>query len=109
MGKVFIIPFHVKPIEGGVLPSGVSGAYVSCYTSGEEYVDAVKKSLMKLSADGLEVQEILQPIHEMEPESWEKHVKEVWGGYSQSLPTQGEFVASMAKGDVVYGPFGTYV
>lgn len=106
--KVFIIPFHVKPLENSIMPSDLAGAYVSCYAKGASYVEAAESALKKLSEDGLHPEEILQPIHDMLASEWSTHVHEQWKDYVSSLPSQEEFENSIASGKVVYGPFGSY-
>lgn len=90
------------------MPPNISGAYVSCYAAGQNYIEATEKSLKKLSEDGLYPQEILQPIHEIDSEDWTKHIGEMWPNYAASLLHQSEFEEAMNSGNVVYGPFGSY-
>lgn len=108
MPKVFIIPVHVKRLENSLMPRELSGAYVSCYTSAEDYVEGAEKSLSKLKADGLYPEEILQPIQVMASELWSEHIKETWREFVTSLPDQLEFDELMLNGGVVYGPFASY-
>ncbi len=109
MTKIFVIPFHVRRMEVSIMPTDFSGAYVSCYSPGGDYVEAAQKALKKLAEDGLHPEEILQPIHEMGSESWSQHVSEMWPDQVGSLLGQVEFEDSMKRGGVVYGPFGSYV
>ncbi|WP_218190542.1 hypothetical protein [Pseudomonas sp. NFACC24-1] len=90
------------------MPSDFSGAYVRCYVSGVDYVDASQKALRRLSDDGLYPVEILQPILEMSSEDWSEHIKEQWPDHFESLPTQFEFEEVIQNNKVVYGPFGSY-
>jgi len=90
------------------MPPEISGAYVSCYASGSDYVEATRKALNQLSTDGLHPEEILQPVHEMESTNWVVHVNETWADHVSSLPTQEEFEDVINNGGVVYGPFGSY-
>lgn len=106
--KIFVVPFHVKRMEQSIMPPELSGAYVSCYTAGNDYVEATQKSLKKLSEDGLHPQEILQSIHEMNSENWTKHINEMWADHIASLLTQIEFEDAIKNDQVVYGPFGSY-
>lgn len=107
-GTVFIIPFHVKPLNNSIMPSNLEAAYVSCYAKGESYVEATQSALKKLSIDGLHPEEILQPINEMQVSEWSSHIKEQWSEQVSNLPTQKEFESSITSGNVVYGPFGSY-
>jgi len=106
--KIFIIPFHVQPMEKSIMPIDFKGAYVSCYCGGKNYEEAVKTSLNKLTNDGLYPKEILKPILEMESSSWENHKHEKWNEYADTLVTQEEFEKSIKSGEVIYGPFGSY-
>lgn len=106
--NVFIIPVHVKPVGKTILPDGFSGAYVSCYSPGNDYVDTVKNVLKRLAKDGFFVEEILEPILQMQSESWEFQVVETWPEYVEDLPSPIEFEAAMKEGQVIYGPFGSY-
>ena len=106
--NVFIIPFHVKAMKNSIMPPNFDGAYVSCYSAGETYVEATERALKKLANDGLYPEEILQPIHEMNVDSWLAHATENWPDQLASLPTQESFEASIKSDDVVYGPFGSY-
>lgn len=108
MTRVFIIPFHVSPLEGSIMPSALSGAYVNCYSQGDTYVDATERALEKLALDGLYPEEILKPIYEMESTSWAEHVSESWPDYVDQLPSQAEFSEAIESNSVVYGPFGSY-
>lgn len=109
MTKIFIIPFHVKRMESSsIMPLNVSGAYVSCYSTGNDYVEATERALKKLSEDGLYPEEIMQPIYEMLSENWTQHVGEMWPEQAGSLISQAEFEDIVKSGGVVYGPFGSY-
>jgi len=90
------------------MPPDVGGAYVSCYSCGDTYVEATEKALKKLTSDGLYPEEVLQPIHEMEVSAWTQHVKEQWPDHVGNLLTQSEFEEAISSGEVVYGPFGGY-
>ncbi len=106
--KVFVIPFHVTRMAQSIMPSALSGAYVSCYVAGNDYIAATQKALAQLAEDGLHPQEILPAIYEMSSESWIKHINETWGDHLGALQTQIEFERAMKSGKVVYGPFGSY-
>ena len=108
MSKIFIIPFHVKPLAQSIMPAGLSGAYVSCYAPAEEYIEATRKALRRLSEDGLHPEEILQPIQEMDSASWADHITTTWPEQAENLPTQAEFDEVVLRDGVVYGPFGSY-
>lgn len=108
MTRIFIIPFHVQRLDKSIMPPELSGAYVSCYSAGDDYVDATQSALRKLSADGLHPLEILQPILEMSSDGWMAHIRERWGDHVTSLPTQAEFEEAIQSKKVVYGPFGSY-
>lgn len=108
MKKVFVVPFHVKGLENSIMPPEIGGAYVTCYSQGDTYVDAVENILKKLAEDGLHPEEILQPVHEMDATSWDSHVKEAWPDYADNLPSQSEFLGTKRADHVVYGPFGSY-
>ena len=108
MRKIFIVPFHVKGLGDSIMPPEIGGAYVTCYSQGDTYIDAVENILKKLAKDGLHPEEILQPIHEMDAASWDIHVKETWPNYADNLPSQSEFVEMIRANHVVYGPFGSY-
>lgn len=90
------------------MPPDVSGAYVSCYSTGKDYVEATERSLKKLSADGLYPEEIMQPIYEILSKNWTQHVGEMWPKQAGSLLSQAEFEDIVKGGGVVYGPFGSY-
>lgn len=106
--KVFIVTFHVKGLKNSIMPPELERAYVTCYSQGETYVEAVENILKKLAEDGLHSEEILQPVHEMDTGSWDSHVKETWPDYIDNLPGQSEFVEAIEANQVVYGPFGSY-
>lgn len=105
---VFIIPFHVRRLEKSIMPSDLSGAYVSCYAPGDDYVDATQRALKQLADDGLHPVEILQPILEIGSDKWSVHISEQWADHIASLPTQLEFEEAVKNSQVVYGPFGSY-
>ena len=108
LDKVFIVPFHVKRDRESIIPADVAGAYVSCYTAADRYELAVKKCLSALRADGVLVEEILQPINTMSLEDWSKHVVDEWPDQADQMPSQEEFEDALRGGNVVYGPFGSY-
>lgn len=90
------------------MPPDLSGAYVSCYAAGNDYVDATQRALKQLSVDGLHPLEILQPISEMSSDSWTEHIGDRWADHVTSLPTQAEFEEAIQSNRIVYGPFGSY-
>jgi len=49
LGKAFVIGFHVKPMENSIMPPELGGAYVDCFSKGENYEEATKKALDKLN------------------------------------------------------------
>lgn len=107
--RVFIIPFHVTRMNDSVMPASFYGAYVRCYVSGVDYVQAIKRALAKLLEDGLHPEEMLQPIQQMDAYSWSQHILDQWPDQAESLPSQNEFNEVIQQGRVVYGPFGSYV
>ncbi len=106
--KVFVIPFHVKALEHSIMPNDFGGAYVSCYAQGSTYIEATEKILKKLESDGLKAEEMLEPVYEMDSDSWCEHIENQWPEYIDSLLTQDEFNEAIASDEVVYGPFGSY-
>ena len=108
MTKVYIIPFRVKPSNNSIMPTNLLGAYVDCYTAGLDYVEAINKSLKKLSDDGLLYTEILPSVYEMDSNDWEVHVKGNWPEYASTLLSKIEFEEAIKNDKVVYGPFISY-
>lgn len=108
MSNVFMIPFHVKPGENSIMPADMIGAYVRCYAAGADLEQAARACMKALGADGLLVEEIMQPIHIMVMTQWALHVSEQWPEQAAQMPSQLEFEASINAGKVVYGPFGGY-
>jgi hypothetical protein len=49
MTKVFVIQFHVNPMENSILPAGLGGAYVSCYSQGDRYIEATEYALINIA------------------------------------------------------------
>ena len=90
------------------MPTNLLGAYVDCYTAGLDYVEAINKSLKKLSDDGLLYTEILPSVYEMDSNNWEKHVMDKWLEYASTLIGQVEFEDAIKNDKVVYGPFISY-
>jgi len=90
------------------MPINIIGAYVSCYVTADNYELAVKKCLSALQRDGMQVEEILQPICSMSIADWSKHIAEQWPDQASQLPSQQEFESTLKDGNVVYGPFGSY-
>jgi len=84
------------------------GAYVSCYAAADNYELAVERCLSALRADGMQVEEILQPINTMSIADWSKHIAEQWPDQANQMPGQQEFETAVKGGNVVYGPFGSY-
>ena len=108
MSKIYIIPFHVKGLAGSIMPEGLSGAYVTCYVASNNYLDATRLALKKLSDDGLHSEEILQPINEMEMSSWSEYLQTTWPDYIDSFPNSTDFDLAMKSGRVIYSPFASY-
>lgn len=90
------------------MPANIERAYVSCYVVADDYERGIKKCLSAFGADGIHVEEILQPISAMKAEDWEVHIGEQWPSQADRMPNQSEFEESMKSGGVVYGPFGAY-
>jgi len=108
LDNVFIVPFHVKRDREAIMPENVAGAYISCYAAADSYEVAVGICLSALKADGLRVEEILQPINIMNISDWSKHIVEQWPDQASQMLSQKEFESSVRSGSVVYGPFGSY-
>ena len=106
--KVFIIGFHVKPMENTIMPPDMDGAYVDCFCMGNTYEDAAKNSLDKLAKDGLYPEEVLESVLEMEIEQWSTYVKDRWPDYLDGILAQQDFETTVRSGGVVYGPFTGY-
>ncbi len=90
------------------MPPNVIGGYVSCYAMADNYEQAIQRCLTALAADGLRVEQILQPINELRTADWALHIAEQWPSHAAQMPSQREFEAAIDGGRVVYGPFGTY-
>lgn len=108
MREVFIVPFHVKRAENSIMPDNARGAYVSCYVQANDYKLAIERCDAALRVDGMRVEEILQPIHSMNPSQWGQHILDQWPDQANQMPTQQEFEDAMEAGKVLYGPFGAY-
>ena len=108
MTTVFLMGFRVSPLENSIMPEGMSGAYVRCYSGLEKFEDALNSAMEKLQSDGLFPEEVLDPIHQMDSSEWSLHVDDNYYEHANSLPTQKEFVQAIESGKVVYGPFGGY-
>jgi len=106
--RVFIIPMRVRSMDNSIMPKGASSAYVSCFSTGNDFMEASEKALESLVNDGIHSEEILQPIYEMDSNEWSHFISEQWPEQKSSLITQTEFENAMKKGEVVYGPFGLY-
>lgn len=90
------------------MPASMAGAYVSCYATADNYEYAVEKCLSALGADGMRVEEILEPVNSMSTADWSRHVAEQWPSQADQMPSQQEFETAVKGGNVVYGPFGAY-
>ena len=108
LGKAYIIRFHVKPMEGTIMPPELGGAYISCFSIGEGYEESMKKCIDKLAVDGLYPEEVLDPVHEIEIADWTKYVDGEWPEYKNNLANQSEFEEKVLSGGVEYGPFAGY-
>lgn len=108
MPDIFIVPFNVKPSVGSIMPTTANGAYVSCYAQAKDYKQAVMKCIEALDADGMQVEEVLQPIHSMDASQWSQHIVDQWPDQASQMPNQEEFERAIASGKVIYGPFGAY-
>lgn len=108
MSTVFIIPFRVKSTESSIMPKNANRASVSCYAKADEFEVAAKACMNALANDGLEVDDILKPVHALQQSQWAQHISVQWPDHVSDLPTQTEFDEKMNSGAVVYGPFGTY-
>jgi hypothetical protein len=106
--QVFIVPFHVKPTPDSIMPANFIGAYVRCYVAAADYKEAVVKCIDALRIDGLQAEEVLQPIQAMEASDWSQHIVDQWPDHATQMPNQAEFEASLIAGKVIYGPFGAY-
>ena len=108
--KVFVIPFRIEHMksDSSTVPSGFSGGYVSCFSSGSDYKEATEKALKALIEDGIFPAEVLQPIHEMDSEDWTQHISDTWPELVDSMLSQDEFDSAIERDEVVYGPFGMY-
>jgi hypothetical protein len=106
--KAFVIGFHVKPMENTIMPPELGGAYVDCFSKGQDYAEATKKALDQLIDDGLHPEEILEPILEIDISEWHSYAQDRWPEYISSIATQSEFEETMYRGGVIYGPFGSY-
>jgi len=95
-------------MDNSIMPVEHSNAYVTCYSTGNNYTDATEKALSNLVTDGIYPEEILQPIYEMDSVDWMQHVSDKWPDLVNSMPNQVNFESAMKRGEVVYGPFGLY-
>ena len=90
------------------MPEGITGAYVSCYADADGYEQAIERCVAALAIDGMQVEEILQPIHSMDASQWSQHVHDQWPDQAAQLPNQNDFEEAARAGKVIYGPFGAY-
>lgn len=105
--KVFIITSKVHALQKSIMPVS-SKAYVNCYTSGNDYEEAIKKVFEKFLIDGIHPDEILNPICEMPLEDWTIHIKEKYGDLAQRMLSQKDFETRILSNEVVYGGFACF-
>lgn len=108
MAKIYIIPFHVKGGNDSILPEGLERAFVSCYVVSENYIDATKLALKKLSDDGLYPEEILQPINEIDISFWPDYLNDVWPDFLDNFPKSFGLDLDTSSNNVIYSPFAAY-
>ena len=108
ISNVFMIPFHVTPTKNSIMPEGLAGAYVRCYSGSKSFEEAMKVSVEKLQSDGLYPEEALEPFEQMDSSQWHLHIGDDWPDHVDGLLSQDEFNTAMSEGRVVYGPFGAY-
>lgn len=108
LGKVYIIRFHVKPMEKTIMPAELGGAYISCFSTGAGYEESMKKCIDKLTSDGLYPEEVLEPVHEIDISEWSNYANGQWPEYKDNIASQVEFEEKVLSGGVEYGPFAGY-
>jgi len=108
MATVIVIPLHITPTENARMPVGPDGAYMRCYSSEQSVEMAIKLVGDKLKADGMNVEEILEPIEHMDSSQWILHINDLWPEHVSSLMIQEEFDEAMSSGEIVCGPLEVY-
>jgi len=101
--KLFEIRMKVKP--GAEAPEGVTGAMVCCFASAEDYGQAVGNALNEAQLRGIDVEDVLSPVRELETTRWGEYVQITWPEYAASFPTQAEIGALADAQSVFFSPF----
>jgi hypothetical protein len=107
MNKIFLIPLHVTPLPGSIMPTELKGAYVDCFVGAMDYIEATKKALDKLARDKLYPKEILNSIQSMELDAWDSYLASAWAQYVDHFPIKAEIRNIIEEGGAFYGPFSS--
>ena len=105
---LYEIPVNVRGGPGCHMPANFIGAYVVCYASAADHLEALKNSVLKLKNDGYIFENIQGEIHELDPLKWQEYVREKWNEFKDRLPTQDEILLKVEAGEIFCGPFAGY-
>ncbi len=106
---LYEIPLRIRRGPSCAMPAKLIGAYVICYASAPNHLEALKNSLLKLKNEGYIFEDLVnEKIYELDPLKWTKYVEKSWNEFKDHLPTQEEIITKVKSGGIFYGPFLGY-
>lgn len=107
--RLFEIPVRVRRGSSCPMPANLIGAYVFCYASAQNHLDATRNAVLQLARDGYIFEELVGgKVHERDPMQWNVYVNSTWPECKDSFPKQEEMPRLIATGAVFFGPFIGY-
>lgn len=109
LNHLFEIPVRVRRGPSCSMPKNLVGAYVSCYASARNHLEATRKAVLQLARDGYIFEEIMGgKVHELDPVKWNTYIENTWSECKDNFPKPEEIPQIIATGAVFFGPFVGY-
>ena len=93
--------------SGDAGPSG-NAALIPTYSSGEDYQEAIRKAVRRLSEIGFVFDSLRGKVRELDIANWPEYVKKVWPEFPDSFPPPELVPAIIEEGGVFFGPFSGF-
>jgi len=105
-----LFEFTVRAVRAPSDEAGPSGnaALIPCYSSGEDYQEAIRKAVRRLSEMGFVFDSLRGKVREIDVALWPEYVKKVWPEFPDSFPPPEMVPAIIGAGGVFFGPFSGF-
>ena len=104
---LFLVHVQVGRGTSTDMPPHLAGAFVPVFATAIDHESAARAAVVALGRQGFAFQDIVAPIHQLDPIRWADYVESAWHDVP-GLPSQEQVIQMLGTESVFFGPFAGY-